>query len=84
MHPHTRSITHKRAPAANAATHSTGSTTPKAALEINDEELSHLAKDLAYFRAERYREVDENDVRKEDIRSAAAEIAALVRREDSS
>jgi len=46
---------------------------------ISEEELARLARDIAYFRAERFREVQFDAVREEDIRSAQAEIVALIR-----
>lgn len=85
MHPHTRRVTNKRLhsllPSTNPAPHLP--LKPEADLEVNEEELSHLAKDLAYFRAERYREVEDEAVREDDIRSAEAEIAAMFKRDDT-
>jgi hypothetical protein len=85
MHPHTRRVTNKqftRFPSRSvSADRPAMPVTPRADLEVNDEELSHLAKDLAYFRAERYREVQSEDVRDDDIRQAEAEIAAMFKHE---
>ncbi len=87
MHPHTRRVTNKRLTELLAAASSTPDSAvpakPPDAPEVNDDELSHLAKDLAYFRAERYREVDAEDVREDDIRHAEAEIAAMFKRDDT-
>jgi hypothetical protein len=87
MHPHTRRVTNKQfirfSPPSDSAAHTARPVTPEADLEVNDEELSHLAQDLAYFRAERYREVDAEDVRDDDIRHAEAEIAAMFKHDDT-
>jgi hypothetical protein len=87
MHPHTRRITNKQftrySPPGGSAAHAAGPVAPEAVLELHDEELSHLANDLAYFRAERYRKVESEDVRHDDIRHAQAEIAAIIKHDDT-
>ena len=87
MHPHNRRITNKQfaqfSPPSDSAAHSATPVTAGADLEVNDEVLPHLAKDLANIRAERYREVDSEDARDDDIRQAEAEIAAMFKRDDS-
>jgi hypothetical protein len=87
MHPHTRRITNKQftrfAPPTDSAAQAAEPGTSQAGFDVHEEELSHLAKDLAYFRAERYREVDSEDVRNDDIRQAEAEIAALFKHDDT-
>ncbi len=66
---------------ANAVTHGALRVSPaKAVLEVNDDELLHLATDIACLRAARYRAVDFDAVRSEDVRNAQAEIAALIQR----
>jgi hypothetical protein len=87
MHPHIRSNTKKRparlSPRRSSPARTSAPGTPATVvLEANEEELSHLAGDLAYFRVARYREVDPGDVREEDIKCAEAEIAALFKHED--
>lgn len=57
---------------------------PPAALpQVEAEELSRLAGDLAYFRAARYRDVEAGEVREEDVERAKEEVAAMLRRDDS-
>jgi hypothetical protein len=84
-HP-TRRVNRKRpqaaVPAVTAANPFTVKRKPVATMpEVHDDELLHLATDIAYFRAAGYREVEAEDIRADDIRNAEAEIAALFRRE---
>jgi hypothetical protein len=79
MHSRTRRKTKKR-PARPLPARATAQVTPVAVPEVNDEELSKLADDLAYFNAEHYREVKPGDVREADVRRAKSEIAALFKR----
>jgi hypothetical protein len=85
-HNHPRRVQRKRpqavVPSAPTATPFTDRQKPAAQMpEIHDDELLHLATDIAYFRAVSYREVQAEDIRADDIRSAEQEITALIRRE---
>jgi hypothetical protein len=86
MHPHTRRKTKKRlgrlSPRRNPPEHSYAPVTPAVVPEVESEELTHLADDLAYLRARRYREAAPDDVREEDVERAEAEISLLFKRED--
>ena len=81
MHPHTRRKTKKRLGRltlrGNVASKTPALVTPTTFPSANDEELSRLANDLAYFEVARFREITLGDIREEDIKHADAEIAAL-------
>jgi hypothetical protein len=87
MHPQTRN--HTKSPPARFS-RGGKSRTPKhaakmpvpASVDENEEELSYVADDLAYLRAERYREADDEELREDEVRSAEAEFAALFKHED--
>jgi hypothetical protein len=49
-------------------------------VEATAEEKHHLVEDIAYFRAERYRNVEPGKYREEDRLRAESEIKAVLRR----
>ena len=50
------------------------------AVAVTDEERRRLIDDIAYFHAERYRDVGASGCRDEDRRCAAAEVDAVLKR----
>lgn len=75
MHPHTRRVTKSKAQVVQADASAAANPV------IAKDELAHLARDIAYFRAEQFREVHAGEVRADDVRWAEAEIAALIKRD---
>lgn len=53
---------------------------PGCVVDITADEERHLAEDVAYFRAERYRNVQPGSYRKADLRQAESEITAVVKK----
>lgn len=61
---------------------STGSKTaaaPAAAIEVDEEQRRHLIECCAFFRAQRFRDSGPDQYRKQDLRTAAAEIDSVIR-----
>ena len=50
---------------------------PVEMITITPDERKHLIEDVAFFRAERYRKVDEGEYRKQDRREAEADITEV-------
>lgn len=49
-------------------------------IEVTAEEERHLVEDVAYFHAERYRNVEPGKFREEDRQQAASEVRAVLKR----
>jgi len=53
-------------------------------LRVDDEERLHLINACAFFRAKRFRAADPESIRGEDVRKAAREVDAALRRRGKS
>ena len=63
-----------------AATASGGARLCGCGLRVDDDERLHLINACAFFRAERFRAADPASIRGEDVRKAAREVDAVLRR----
>ena len=52
----------------------------RAKIEVSAQERTHLIEDIAYFHAERFRQVEGAGCREEDRQEARTEIEAVLRR----
>ena len=53
---------------------------PRCVILVTAEQRQHLIEDAAYFRAERFRQVEPGDCRRQDLSEAEAEIESVLKK----